>query len=58
MDWKSINVVGNHTLDSDLDTHQELFTPGLGTLKGHKAKSSWRQEHSLASTKLALYLMP
>ena len=30
--------MGNHTLDSDLDTHQELFTPGLGTLKGHKAK--------------------
>ena len=30
--------MGNHTLYSVLDTHQELFTPGLGTLKGYQAK--------------------
>ena len=38
LDWKSINAVGSHTLDSILGSHQELFRPGLGTLKGYKAK--------------------
>ena len=44
LDWKSINAVGSRTLDSLLDHHQELFKPGLGTLKGYKAKITVEKE--------------
>jgi len=39
LNWKQIySVISDTTLDNLLDRHSELFEPGLGKLKGFKAK--------------------
>ena len=38
LDWRAINCVRQNQLQDVLDDHDELFKPGLGTLKGFEAK--------------------
>ncbi len=38
LDWKVINQVQGNALQEVLDRYGDIFKPGLGTLKGYKAK--------------------
>ena len=38
LDWKEIHRLHRNALEELLEQHQEIFKPGLGALKGHKAR--------------------